>query len=122
MPTPRLGRKAIDEVRRCYEKHGMRGLKIYSTPEMSIADMKKTHKIHVPVEQRLTKPEHDYDIDWDVKTTLGTFTISRIDRQGLSEPARWTSVKVGDPETGRFKTVAGLEATPGNATSLGITV
>lgn len=32
-------------------------------PEMSIADMKKTHKIHVPVEQRLSKPEHDYDID-----------------------------------------------------------
>jgi len=38
VPTPRLGARAIEEVRRCREKHGMRGLKIYSHPEASIAE------------------------------------------------------------------------------------
>jgi nitrite reductase (NO-forming)/hydroxylamine reductase len=32
-------------------------------PEMSLADMKKTHKIHVPVAGRPAKPEHGYDVD-----------------------------------------------------------
>ncbi len=38
VPTPRLGQRAVDEVRRCYETHGMRGLKIYSLPEATIAE------------------------------------------------------------------------------------
>lgn len=38
VPTPRLGRRAVDEVRRCHEKHGFRGLKIYSHPEATIAE------------------------------------------------------------------------------------
>jgi predicted TIM-barrel fold metal-dependent hydrolase len=38
VPTPRLGALAVDEVRRCYETHGMRGLKIYSLPEATIAE------------------------------------------------------------------------------------
>lgn len=38
VPTPRLGHKAIDEVRRCHEKYGMRGLKILSSAEASIAE------------------------------------------------------------------------------------
>jgi hypothetical protein len=38
IPTPRLGKRAVDEVRRCYEKHGFRGMKIYSYPEASIAE------------------------------------------------------------------------------------
>ena len=38
VPTPRLGRCAVEEVRRCHEKYGMRGLKIYSHPEASIAE------------------------------------------------------------------------------------
>lgn len=41
--------------------------------------------------------EHSYDVDWDVKTTVGTITIDRVDRRGLSEPARWSKVKVGEP-------------------------
>lgn len=40
--------------------------------------------------------EHSYDYDWDVYTTLGTFTIDREDRQGVDEPQRWTIVKKGD--------------------------
>lgn len=38
VPTPRFGRGAVDEVRRCHERYGMRGLKIYSHPEASIAE------------------------------------------------------------------------------------
>ena len=38
IPTPRLGRRAVDEVRRCREKHGFRGVKIYSHPEATIAE------------------------------------------------------------------------------------
>lgn len=38
VPTPRLGTRAVEEVRRCYEQYGFRGLKIYSHPEASIAE------------------------------------------------------------------------------------
>lgn len=38
VPTPRLGRRAVEEVRRCHEQYGFRGLKIYSHPEASIAE------------------------------------------------------------------------------------
>jgi predicted TIM-barrel fold metal-dependent hydrolase len=38
IPTPRLGTRAVEEVRRCYEQHGFRGIKIYSHPEASIAE------------------------------------------------------------------------------------
>lgn len=41
--------------------------------------------------------EHSYDIDWDVKTTVGDLTIDRVDRQGLKEPPRWSQVKIGEP-------------------------
>ena len=42
--------------------------------------------------------EHSYDIDWNIHNEIGTsFTIDRIDRRGLDEPPRWTSVKAGDP-------------------------
>ena len=38
VPTPRINNRAVDEVRRGYEKYGYRGLKIYSHPEASIAE------------------------------------------------------------------------------------
>lgn len=41
--------------------------------------------------------EHSFDNDWDVHTTIGGYTISTIDRQGLKEPPRWTQVKKTDP-------------------------
>lgn len=40
--------------------------------------------------------EHRYDFDWDVFTTLGHFTIDRIDPQGIHEPKRFSSIKIGD--------------------------
>jgi predicted TIM-barrel fold metal-dependent hydrolase len=36
--STRFGQEGLDEIRRCREIYGMRGLKIYSTPEMSIAE------------------------------------------------------------------------------------
>ena len=41
--------------------------------------------------------EHSYDVDWDVYTSLGTYTIDRIDRRGLEKPDRWDSVEKDDP-------------------------
>ena len=38
VPTPRFGRRAVDEIRRCREKHGFRGVKIYSHPEAPITE------------------------------------------------------------------------------------
>ena len=36
--STRFGQEAIDEIKRCRNDYGMRGLKIYSTPELSIAE------------------------------------------------------------------------------------
>jgi hypothetical protein len=41
--------------------------------------------------------DHPWDIDWDVYTTLGTYTIDRTDRRGLEQPERWSIVKDGEP-------------------------
>ncbi len=41
--------------------------------------------------------EHSNDWDWDVSTTVGGFTVDRVDRRGSDEPARWTAVQVGQP-------------------------
>lgn len=40
---------------------------------------------------------HSNDWDWDVKSTVGTFTIDRVDWQGSIEPKRFTAVKIGEP-------------------------
>ena len=41
--------------------------------------------------------DHAYDVDWDVHSTVGSFTIDRLDRRGLQEPPRWTDVVIGEP-------------------------
>lgn len=41
--------------------------------------------------------DHSFDQNWYVHSTIGTFTINTIDRQGLREPQRWTTVKQHDP-------------------------
>ena len=38
VPTPRLGTRAIEEIKRCHEQYGFRGLKIYSHPEAPITE------------------------------------------------------------------------------------
>ncbi len=41
--------------------------------------------------------EHSKDYDWNVYSTIGTFTIDTIDRQGVKEPPRYTEVNVNEP-------------------------
>lgn len=38
-----------------------------------------------------------WEKDYEVKSNVGNFTISRIDDQGRGTPPRWTQVRVGDP-------------------------
>lgn len=40
---------------------------------------------------------HSYDVDWEVKSTVGNFDIDTIDWQGVQEPPRWTKVVIGEP-------------------------
>jgi len=40
---------------------------------------------------------HSYDVDWNVKTTAGDFTVDREDSQGLKQPKDWTNILVGEP-------------------------
>jgi hypothetical protein len=66
VPTPRLGAKAVDEVRRCYEQHGFRGLKIYSHPEASIAEpgtyplLEAAAEFNMPILAHTTPDECDH--------------------------------------------------------------
>lgn len=41
-----------------------------------------------------THHEHMNDYDWVVKSTVGKFTIDRVNRRGDREPPRWTAVKM----------------------------
>jgi len=41
--------------------------------------------------------DHPWDYDWDVHTSAGDFTVARVDRQGSTEPSRWTAVQAGQP-------------------------
>ncbi|MNM27170.1 hypothetical protein D3C81_376550 [compost metagenome] len=41
--------------------------------------------------------EHDYDVSWRVYTTLGTWTIDRVDRRGLKMPPRWDDTYINEP-------------------------
>ena len=48
--------------------------------------------------------EHSYDMDWRVDTTINSFKIDRVSRQGLKEPPRFTAVKIGEPVADTFST------------------
>lgn len=42
--------------------------------------------------------EHSWDYDWDIHTSnRETFSIRRVDRQGVHMPPRWNKAKIGDP-------------------------
>lgn len=45
--------------------------------------------------------EHSYDVDWNVRTTVGIFQIDRVNRQGTIQPDRWTKVNIGEPASSR---------------------
>lgn len=64
--STRFGKEALDEIRRCREDYGMRGLKIYSTPEMSIAEpamipiMELCAALKMPILAHTTPAECEY--------------------------------------------------------------
>ena len=66
VPTPRLTAAAVEEVRRCHEQYGFRGLKIYSHPEASIAEpgtfalLEAAAQYGMPILAHTTPDECDY--------------------------------------------------------------
>jgi uncharacterized protein len=64
--STRFGEEALDEIRVCREEYGMRGLKIYSTPEMSIAEpamipiMELCSELKMPILAHTTPAECEY--------------------------------------------------------------
>jgi len=66
VPTPRLGRRVVDELRRCRETYGMRLVKTYSHPEASMAEpaafplLETAAELGMPVMAHITPDESDY--------------------------------------------------------------
>jgi predicted TIM-barrel fold metal-dependent hydrolase len=66
VPTPRLGQRAVDELRRCREQYGMRLVKTYSHPEASFAEpatfplLEAAAELGMPVLAHSTPDECDY--------------------------------------------------------------
>lgn len=64
--STRFGAEALDELDRCANDYGMRGLKIYSTPQMSIAEpatidiLEKTVELGFPILAHATPHECEY--------------------------------------------------------------
>lgn len=64
--STRFGQEALDELRRCHDDYGMTGLKIYSTPEMSIAEpamlpiMELCAELRMPILSHTTPAECEY--------------------------------------------------------------
>jgi hypothetical protein len=56
---------------------------------------------------------HDFDVDWTVKTTVGSLEISREDSQGLIEPKRWSAVVIGEPASRENSYTNYIKAAPG---------
>ncbi len=48
-------------------------------------------------EQCDTCYEHSYDYDWMLRTTVGSIEVNRVDRQGTTEPPRFSRAQAGDP-------------------------
>jgi hypothetical protein len=64
--STRFGQEGLDEIRRCRDDYGMRGLKIYSTPEMSIAEpamipiLELCAELKMPILAHTTPTECEY--------------------------------------------------------------
>lgn len=56
--------------------------------------------------------EHSYDVDWIVKSNVGSSEINRVDRQGLDEPPRWTKSIIGEPYAESYSFTNYIKASP----------
>lgn len=74
--STRFGQEGLDEIRRCHDDYGMTGLKIYSTPEMSIAEpamlpiMALCAELAMPILSHTTPAECDYLMSHAPEATL----------------------------------------------------
>lgn len=41
--------------------------------------------------------EHFYDVDWNLRSNVGSVTVPGVSRQGLVQPDRWTRAVIGEP-------------------------
>jgi len=53
IPTHRLGQAAGDEIRRCVERYGMKGVKLYSHPESPITEASSTAILETATDLKL---------------------------------------------------------------------
>ena len=58
--------------------------------------------------------EHFHDYDWVLDTTIGKIKIDRVDRQGTTQPARWTAVLIGEHVAKEHSYTNYLKAVPDN--------
>lgn len=57
--------------------------------------------------------DHSYDYDWAVYADYGQrVEIRRVDRQGTSEPKRWSEVNIGDPMSDTYTFTNYIKAAP----------
>jgi predicted TIM-barrel fold metal-dependent hydrolase len=66
IPTHRLGPQGCDEIRRCVETYGMRGVKMYSHPESSITEASSTPMLELAAELELPVLGHFTPEECDV--------------------------------------------------------
>ena len=58
--------------------------------------------------------EHTHDYRWRLNTDhLGRFYVDRVDRQGTTEPPRYTKAKIGDPVSDTKSYVDYVKSAPG---------
>lgn len=56
--------------------------------------------------------DHNYDVDWVVRSNIGSDKIRRIDRQGLKEPQRYSQVIIGEPFAREYGFTNYIKASP----------
>lgn len=66
IPTHRLGQAASDEIRRCVERYGMKGVKMYSHPESPITETASTGILETAADLRLPVLGHFTPAECDV--------------------------------------------------------
>ena len=69
IPNHRLGMAACEEIRRCVETYGMRGVKMYSHPESSITESASTAILETAADLKLPVLGHFTSAECDVLMT-----------------------------------------------------
>jgi len=65
--------------------------------------------------------EHSFDVDWNLYNNIGeSWRVSRIDRQGITEPPRWTKTKIGDPTSSRHSYPNYIKGSPDSLFKTGL--